>query len=78
MSVVPIFTSEHSNSSNSAAAIKVAESPRPSQVGKKHILADQETDKTTIFEQDNVTRTPPLLAEVITLDTSIAASKHEF
>lgn len=39
--------------------------PYPAEWKENHILEDHETGKTTIFEQDDVTRTPPQLDELI-------------
>lgn len=54
MSSLHIFSSEHRNSSNSAAATKQQQSPPFLAEGEER----KEIDKTTTFEQDNVTRTP--------------------
>lgn len=57
MSTVSIFTSKHSNSSNSAEDTKQWQwPPYLAEWKENRILEDQEMGKTIIFEQHNVTQ----------------------
>lgn len=75
MSTLSIFTTKYSKDSNSSAAIKQQQSTTLLAEWEKK---SQETDKTVIFEQESVTKTSLLLVECIALDTSTAASMHQF